>query len=346
MNKVVLKSVLLSITVLFAFSAFAQEEKEDLKKEVKKEVVVKVDSKENSQVTLKVLKDGDVVVDTTFTAEGEISQAKIDKILKKFEGDEVMINVESAAKKGKKAKVMTWVGTDGEVITEDIIGDLDSDEDVFFFKSDGNGDVKKFKTKEGNVLICKGDGGNWTVKRGDNIAIHGGDIKWDSKEGGRVIISKKGEGDEVEIITDDIIGKFHKGGDVQFFNKEDLDEHAQVWIESDEEGNEHAHGIFEDHEFDGGGHGDMVFFGEKRQGQTQLNPREDGTYRLSFESDELGPIVVEVFTGDGKRLFKQKVKHFYGRYLKDIDISDNETALYTVKVTQGENEIISEFEFK
>ena len=59
----------------------------------------------------------------------------------------------------------------------------------------------------------------------------------------------------------------------------------------------------------------------------------------------MDPIVVEVFNSTGDRLYKKKVKNYYGRFLQEIELEDNESTFFTVKVTQGEKEIIGEFEF-
>ena len=91
---------------------------------------------------------------------------------------------------------------------------------------------------------------------------------------------------------------------------------------------------------------DMMFFSKEKKEHISLELREDGLYRLGFDSDDLEPIQVEVFDSEGNRLFKKKVKNFYGRFLKDVDLGNNETGLFTVRVLQGEKEIIGEFEYK
>lgn len=75
-----------------------------------------------------------------------------------------------------------------------------------------------------------------------------------------------------------------------------------------------------------------------KEGKTVLDTVGDGFYRLEFESYDSEPIIIEVFNCEGDRLFKKKVKNFYGRILKLIKLQDNDTGLFTVRVVQGERD--------
>ena len=92
---------------------------------------------------------------------------------------------------------------------------------------------------------------------------------------------------------------------------------------------------------------DAIFISHKTPAdQIQLKPIGDEKYRLEFNSEELDPILIEVYNIEGKRLFKKKVKNFYGRFVKEIELEDNGIGVLTVKVEQGEKKIIGEFEYK
>ena len=194
--------------------------------------------------------------------------------------------------------------------------------------------------------INEGDDGkitkHYVVKSGDDSGK--GEAKF-------VVVKKIGEeyeGDELKTEIELIVG------DDKGMHKFHTDEGKTIIL-----GGENVHGKAIKHSihkndkgnvffFEGDGEGnEFIFDVKKKEGnQISLDAKGNGDYRLEFVSDELEPIKVEVFDGEGNKLFKKKVKNFYGRFLKDLNLQGNDSGLFTVRVLQGEKEIIGEFEFK
>jgi hypothetical protein len=78
----------------------------------------------------------------------------------------------------------------------------------------------------------------------------------------------------------------------------------------------------------------------------QLKNLGEGSFRLSYRSEDLKPIRIEVFDGEGNRLFSQKVRNFLGKYVKDIYLAENDPGFYVIRVRQGSKEEIGEFQIK
>ena len=251
----------------------------------------------------------------------------------KKEEKKVVIKV---VKDGKTVVDTTYLSDkdfDSEEI-ESLIGDTKGEHKMIkIIKSDGDGekDIEVIVGGEGELHEFHSKGGN--------VMFFGEDEKHKSHKGHVRIDKIDGDGKETTISIEsdgknvwtthgsDVIVK-HKG-----------DENLN-WTSKDD------NVLIELKEIDSEGKGEFEFFGEEKKGQISLDPVGDGVYRLEFESDELQAIIIEVFNGEGDRMFKKKVKNFYGRFLKEIHLADNEVGLFTVRVLQGEKEIIGEFEYK
>ncbi len=382
MKKVMLKSSgIFLAAVLFAGMAVAQEEVTKEKKKVVKEEV-------KSTVTIKVSKDGETVLDSTFTVDKDMDKDQIHKLIKKIDGDNVYVKYfDSAHNKSanfvhageKMAKSMFHIySEDGEEIEFDM--DMDVHKDVVWSVKEGEKGHKKYKVITHDIHGCEGHDETEeccdekhvekehhaiVIKKGKEGETETFDILIDKKGGhklletkeGNVLIKEgevffkgeKGEKGDVKMIKkkDDLKWIYESKGDLFFDSakgdvkvikkKDDL----AFWVD-ESEGDVVVDVIKK-------GEGDNEFFfatAAKTKGQIQLQAKADGMYRLEFNSDELDPIAVAVFDGEGKRLYKKKVRNFYGRFLTEIPLEYNESGFYTVTITQGDKEIIGEFEFK
>lgn len=228
MKKIIFKTLsILAVGFLIAGTSVAQEKhKETHKEEIKKE----------SKFTIKIVKDGKTVIDSTFESSEGIDHEKIHKLIKKFSGEDVYVNLLEA-----------------------------SGDHVFEILEGGDSKTMKMKFFSDEDFEFFGEGEFEVIRK-------------DSKNGETVIR---------------IDSKYHKEKD-----------------------------------------------------KIKLKSIGYGVYRLEFNSEELDPILIEVFNSEGKRLFKKKVKNFYGRFIKEIELEDNEISFFSVIVVQGDKEIIGEFEFK
>jgi hypothetical protein len=319
----------LLLSISFVMGSYAQ----DVKKDVKEENTVKI----------MVLKDGKTVIDSTFSFDGDFDKEQINKLVEKYGGEEVKVEVVSTSAKTVKGKKLD--PDEKEMKVKVYIDKEDSEE------GDHVINIRKVMGNEGKeakvIIMKKGDGEEevFTILA-DDADLH--------KKGGKVI---KGHENLVWIDAD---GKseYHvkKIGDeeVNFFfhenDKEDVVEgHAVKMIKKGEEGDP-ANIMFFDTE--GGDNiisGDLAFFSHaapKAKKAIALEHLEGGLFELEINTDDLDPVIIEVFNSTGKRLYKKKVKNYYGRFLQQIELEDNESAFFTVKVTQGDKEIIGEYEFK
>lgn len=240
----------LFLTLFFVGGTLAQEKLEK-------------DGKTESQMHIKVIKDGKTVLDSTFQASGDFDKKMVNKLIEKYSGDDVQVEWQGAAYK-------------------DISYDVD-------------GKVAK------NVVL-------------------------------KLVATTEDEGQEEYEYTIDV--------DANQAKVIEMDK-GMVWVDEDD-----SNVVMRVKNLDR--MGNLMFFSDKkaRKELISLDKMSDENYKLEINSDELEPIVIEVFNSEGKRLFKKRVKNFYGRFLQNVELEDNESTFFTVKVTQGDKEIISEFEFK
>lgn len=277
--------------------------------------------------TVKVLieKDGKVVMDTTYVSLDD--DKKVEKLLKKYKGDV-----------HKEMNVMIY-----------------SDGDSLFSVLEGHEMSKHINiTKDGNYVVAKagsavfmdedGKTNTFTIKskegKGEemeeHIIIMSGD-DGEKKEHRIKIISNVDECekvhdcaevhvcDEIEVAANIMVLSGDKSKPVTWVSKDHADETIVV------EGVEIP---------------EMGFFMDSDQQGISLKSMGDDQYRLVYESDILEPITIEVVNGEGKRMFRQKVRKFYGKYMKDIELDETSPRFYTVVVKQGDFEEIGKFQFK
>lgn len=297
MKKLIIKTLGgLFLAAFITVGAFAQEEKKETKEEIKKE----------SKITIKVVKEGGTVLDSTFTLDGDFDKEDINKMVKEFSGADVHMNV---------------------FTTDKIHGKVSAKKAMQYQMMIHTGDEECEKECEEE---CEGD---------IEVEVDGGMIyiTTTGEEGEHMINIKKMMGDK-DVFMVEGENMLKKEGNVMFFGDKD-DAHSKHF-----EVMQGGHG---DEEFIWTGAGENIFVqkANMKKEQIQLSPSNGGDYRLEFNSEDLGPIQIEVFNGEGKRLFRKKVKNFYGRFIKEIELEDNEIGFFTVKVLQGNKEIIGEFEF-
>ena len=324
MNKLIVRSLGSLLLALFvAAGAFAQDVKQVVKKEVKKE----------NHVKIIIQKEGKAVLDTTFSVDGNLDKEYVNKLVKKYSGDQVNVNVFSSKEemledrnedhdKNCEHEVDVNVKVEGEMIYVTTTGE--EGEHIVNIK-EIMGDEGDYHKKHNFKVIKKTDGHVWIDgEKGENVMIFSGDGKDIHKEHG-VKVMKKGDanfwvGDEDSNVVVDLKNLDAKGN--------------AIFIEGDK--------------IDFTKKGNFSFFGKAPKAAKKaiaLDQIEGDLYKLELNTDVLEPILVEVFNSTGDRLYKKKVKNYYGRFLQEIELEDNESAFFTVKVTQGEKEIIGEFEF-
>lgn len=257
--------------------------------------------KKESKMVLKIIKNGETVLDSTFIPEGDMDPIKIKKLISQFGGEEVNLNwmganskqsmtmVKGGKAKTIKMKVLSESDKEGEVV---ICMDLNEEEEC-------EGESECEKDCESSVMV------------------------WNSDKGHKMVFGPEGaKKGSIIIMTDE--KNASKELDKVIELKEIEEEEPIKWMKADQ-----------------------VLIGKapRQKGQIQMIPQESGAYRLEFNSEETDPIVVEVYNGEGKRLFKKKVRSFYGRFVKEMYLEYNETGFFTVRVVQGDKEIIGEFEF-
>lgn len=300
MKKLFVKSLsILVVGFLFAGTVFAQ----DVKKETKKE----------SKITIKVVKNGETVLDSTFVPSEGMDHEKIQKMIQKFSGDEVEVDWFDVSDEDFE---FVFDGKTGHPH-----GKISKDHSVMIYKNE-NGE-------ESEIVEIIIDGNHEIMSKEGNVFFHGGDKN----------MTKKGN-----VF-------FHGDSDKVHGNYKVLEKSGNVIMLGGEAGLEGNFEIIMK-----GGTSDNIswtsdenlFFGDvsKKKVQIELKSLGYDEYRLEFNSESLEPILIEVFDSEGKRQFKKKVKNFYGRFIKELELEGNEIPFFSVRVVQGDKEIIGEFEFK
>ncbi len=65
------------------------------------------------------------------------------------------------------------------------------------------------------------------------------------------------------------------------------------------------------------------------------NPN-DGKFTLKFNTEEKGNTDIKIYDINGKEVYNERIQNFDGKYEKEIDISENGSGTYFLKVSQGE----------
>lgn len=75
------------------------------------------------------------------------------------------------------------------------------------------------------------------------------------------------------------------------------------------------------------------------------NPN-DGKFDLSFKLNKKDPVQIKVFDVQGKEVYSELVRDFDGKYLNNIDISDNGEGIYILQIVQGDKASTSKIVIK
>ncbi len=154
-------------------------------------------AQEKTEVTVKLKKDGKVVIDTTYLFDDMDEAKHALEMMDLVSGDDIHkehihYNVTSAHAGSGEAKTMVFISEDGET-TE--ITEFSGDSNVWVTEEDGDTHGKKVivmksedgdvvKTKEVKVIVSGDEDGNWTVVEGDEKMM-------DMDENIKVIVIKK-----------------------------------------------------------------------------------------------------------------------------------------------------------
>jgi len=208
-------------------------------------------AQEQTEVTVKIKKDGKVVTDTTYLFDDMDEAKHALEMMDLISGDDIHkenihYNITSAHTGSGEAKTMVFISEDGET-TE--ITEFDGDSNVWVTEEDGDTQGKKVivmksddgatfdilvdedseggdvvKTKEVRVMVSGDEDGNWTVVEGDekmtdedeNVFIMKGDHEVKVKV--MKIVEEEGDGENVKVIV------ITESGDVDCDHDEDHDE--------------------------------------------------------------------------------------------------------------------------
>ncbi len=75
------------------------------------------------------------------------------------------------------------------------------------------------------------------------------------------------------------------------------------------------------------------------------NPN-DGKFDLSFKLNKKEPVQVKIFDVQGKEVYSEIVSEFDGKYINNIDISDNGEGIYILQIVQGDKASTSKIVIK
>ena len=174
-------------------------------------------AQEQTEVTVKVKKDGKVVTDTTYLFDDMDEAKHALEMMDLVSGDDIHkehahYNITSSHTGSGHSKAMVFISEDGET-TE--ITEFSGDSNVWVTEEDGDTHGKKvivMKSEDGNtfdILVDEdSEEGNWTVVEGDD------EVKVKVMK----IMEEEGEGENVKVIV------IKKSGDVDHDNDEDHDE--------------------------------------------------------------------------------------------------------------------------
>lgn len=203
-----------------------------------------------------------------------------------FEGDEAEKLLQRMKSKDLKKRIQI-ISDDDKIITENIEGLEDDNENIFYIKSDScHGNIIEHKGKGKRVLMFKSDDGDFdkiektkTVK----VQVEGAD---DEKT---VTVTTKENGDEnVEVYegkeADDYLEKMKDGEDMKIEINEDEDgDSMSIWVEK----------------------GDSV----KNKIEKNVNVEEEnGVKKVTVKTIENGKEKVETFVGDEAEKYLEKEK--------------------------------------
>lgn len=262
-------------------------------------------------VKLKVIKGDKTVVDTVITKAGKVDQEEIDRIIKTGDGKEVRVMVRE---EGGEKFVEIVSDSVVKVIMDTVGGKKVKHAIVTLADPDMKGTVVYAgKGDHGMVTVMAGTNGNKTVRIQKVMTC-----EKDSCMGKKCCM--KAEGKEGLIKIDEGVAVVEPlGGKVE--DRIIIREGIPITDISSFEKENEVNGI-------------------------HLENLGEGSFRLGYRSEDLKPIKIEVFDGEGNRLFDQKVKNFLGKYVKDIYLMENDPGFYLVRVRQGDKEEIGEFQFK
>ncbi|MCD4681846.1 MAG: T9SS type A sorting domain-containing protein [Bacteroidales bacterium] len=365
MKTITKKTLINLLTVVFAFSflanpIFAQEEEE---KTIKIKKVMKSE-------------DGtEVVIDTTFTVKdlkdlenmdvmlGDELIEDIDIKLQDLDDlDDLDVDIFVSDEDGTEEKHIIMVkrkgDEDGESMQEImseykyIVGEGDSTK-VIELKISGDGDAI-FISDDGEIKTIETDGGEQKIiikkcKDGEDISIiYSDDAGWegehminieveDSEDGKKVIIKEENgevkeymiEGDEGAYMIDeeDVFVNVMKTKDgdkttiiktkciVKSLNEEDKKNLEKAGIEVAPKSDNNKL--------------------EMEKLSFHPNP-SNGKFTLKFNTEQEGDTDIKIYDINGKEVYNERIKDFDGKYEKEIDISENGSGTYFLKVSQGD----------
>ena len=198
-------------------------------------------AQEQTEVTVKIKKDGKVVTDTTYLFDDMDEAKHALEMMDLISGDDihkenVHYNITSSHTGSGEAKTMVFISEDGET-TE--ITEFSDDSHVWVTEEDGDSQGKKVivmksddgstfdilvdedseggdvvKTKEVRVVVSGDEDGNWTVVEGDEEMMHKDEVKVKVMK----IVEEEGDGENVKVIV------IKKSKDVDCDHDKDHDE--------------------------------------------------------------------------------------------------------------------------
>lgn len=285
--------------------------------------------KEANKVKIKINKDGKMKIDTAFTVKKDINKEELKKIISSITSEDIDLDIDSVLE-GIDLDIV--VSENGKKI---IIKKISEEDGIWTFceteeecehtdgkKSKGNHP----KPKTSNFWVHKKDGEDEDFE----LIIYGDDDKslkeyiyYDEDEGSKRIKIGK---DNFHVIKSD--KKNDKDGQIFMKKSGKNDETVTIYMSDDKK--------------------DIKYFKHDKSESPNIDlsyNSENGKYIIEFNSEDLDPIEISIFDKSGKKLFKHKVKEFYGKYKKEIDLGSKKNKEFRIEVQQGKTKIETEIVF-
>ncbi len=227
-----------------------------------------------------------------------------------WEGEQ-MINIEvEDSDDGKKVIIKEENGEVKEYIIEGDEGAYMINEDGDIIKVEGDGEI--IWTGDGEntwVSVTEEEGGKQKIivkKTDGTIDVQTVDGK-ECAEDVFVNVMKTKDGDKTTVITTKCI--------IKSLNEKDKKSLEKAGVDLAPESNDNKLEM------------DKLSF--------HPNP-SDGKFTLKFNTEQKGDTDIRIYDINGKEVYNERVRNFDGKYEKEIDISENGSGTYFLKVSQGE----------
>jgi len=272
------------------------------------------------------------------------------------DGESIFISEDGEVKTietaGGEQKIIIKKCEDGENVSLIYSDDVEWEgEKMINIEVEDDGDGKKVIIKEegGEVkeYIIEGDEGAYMIDEDGNVKKVEGD--------GEIIWTGDGENTWVSVTEEDdgehkvIIKKTDGDVDIRSLNVEDCEEDVFVNVIKTKDGDKTTiittkcivKSLTEEDKKNLEKAG-VDFAPESDDNKLEMdnlsfhpNP-SDGKFTLKFITEQKGDTEIRIYDINGKEVYNERITNFDGKYEKEIDISENGSGTYFLKVSQGD----------